>query len=98
MSDLRGVGVQFDESMSGFLTKGADDPREGAATGRRRPSEISFDVKISVGDMGEFLSISDHAATLHGTITCTPIGGPLPIRDGVFNLFSLTIQLFSLQN
>ncbi len=89
MSILEGVGLQFDESMSGWLGVGESDPRRGAARGEQAGTSIRFDVRIAIDDLSRFLNVSDHRAQLSGTVTCSSLGGPYPIRDGRFNLFSL---------
>ncbi len=88
MSILKGVGLQFDESMSGYLGKGETEPSEGAAVGKRRETKIRFDVRITISDLNRFLKVSQHEAELSGTVTCDVIGGTFTIFDGTFNLFS----------
>ena len=64
MGILDGVGIQFQESMSGYLGIGMSDPREGALFGEHQGTEIRFDVQITVSDLGRFLNISHHEAEL----------------------------------
>src|SRR5512140_1930418 len=45
--------------------------------------------QIGIEDLGRFLRVGDHAANLSGTVTFEPLGGRIPIRDGVFNLFTV---------
>ena len=92
MSILKGVGLQFEESMSGYLGIGQRDPREGVVVGREEGTAIRFDVSIAISDLGRFLKEADHKAALSGTVTFQPLGGTFPIRDGVFNLFSVEAQ------
>jgi uncharacterized protein (DUF362 family) len=92
MSILSGVGLQFEESMSGYLGKGTADPSEGAALGRRQKTEIRFDVQITIPDLGSFLEVSQHEAELSGAVTCEVLGGTFSIFDGTFNLFSVDPQ------
>jgi len=89
MSILDGVGLQFKESMSGHIGTGETDPHRGAEKGKNEGTEYRFDVQIKIPDLNPFLKISDHKAELSGTVTCKPLGGPYPIRDGIFKLFSL---------
>ena len=89
MSILDGVGLQFDETMSGYIGVGQADPRIGAEHGRRHETRIRFEVQIAIADLGRFLKVTGHEAKLSGTVTCESLGGTSPIRDGVFNLFSL---------
>src|SRR5512146_151559 len=86
-SQLDGVGLQFSESMSGFLGVDESDPRKGAETGRSLGTSLRFDVQISIADLGRFLRLPDHAAALSGTVSFAPLGGTFAIRDGEFNLF-----------
>ena len=88
MSILEGVGLQFEESMSGYIGKGATDPRQGAAIGRRDGTTIRFDVQIVIDDLNRFIKDRNHQAKLHGEVTCEPLVDTSPIRDGLFNLFS----------
>jgi len=93
MSILKGVGLQFEESMSGYLGKGETDPSEGAAVGKRQETKIRFDVRITISDLNRFLKVSQHEAELSGTVTCDVIGGTFTIFDGTFNLFSLDPEM-----
>jgi uncharacterized protein (DUF362 family) len=89
MSILSGVGLEFREGMSGPLGVGATDPREGAEQGRRDGTTLRFDVEARIADLAAFLRVSGREAELAGTVTCEPLGGTFPIRDGVFHLFTL---------
>ena len=89
MSILEGVGLEFKESMSGYIGVGETDPCQGVAVGRDRGTTIQFDVRIVIDNLDRFFKISNHQAELNGTIVCEPLGGPFAIQDGRFNLFSL---------
>jgi uncharacterized protein (DUF362 family) len=89
MSILEGVGFQFEESMSGYIGVNETDPLKGAVTGKAQGTAIRFDVRIVIADLNRFFRVPDHEAELSGTVTCDPLGGSFPIRDGRFNLFSL---------
>lgn len=93
MSILKGVGLQFEESMSGYLGKGETDPSKGATVGKLQETKIRFDVRITISDLNRFLKISQHEAELSGTVTCDVIGGTFTIFDGTFNLFSLDPEM-----
>jgi uncharacterized protein (DUF362 family) len=88
MSILEGVGLQFEESMSGHLGVDETDPRKGAEIGKERETPIRFDVQIFIADLSRFLKLSEHEADLSGTITFEPLGGTFTIRGGRFNLFT----------
>lgn len=93
MSILKGVGLQFEESMSGYLGKGETDPSKGATVGKLQETKIRFDVRITISDLNRFLKVSQHEAVLSGTVTCDVIGGTFTIFDGTFNLFSLDPEM-----
>jgi hypothetical protein len=93
MSILKGVGLQFDESMSGHLGKGETDPSKGAAVGRRQETKIRFDVRITISDLNRFLKVSQHEAELSGRVTWDVIGDTFTIFDGTFNLFSIDPEM-----
>lgn len=89
MGTLDGVGLTFDEAMSGYLGVGAVEPALGAEHGRRENTPIRFDVRIVVDDLPRFIHDPDHRAGLTGTVAFGPLGGTFPLRDGWFNLFSI---------
>jgi uncharacterized protein (DUF362 family) len=78
MSILDGIGISFQERMSGHLT----------VPGPSGPDRISFDATIAINDLARFLNLSDHTAALTGTVTVGSLGGPFPMYNGRFNLFS----------
>jgi uncharacterized protein (DUF362 family) len=89
MSILEGVGLQFEESMSGHLGVDETDPRKGADIGKEGETPIRFDVQIFITDLSRFIKLSDQQADLSGTVTFEPLGGTFTIRDGRFSLFTL---------
>jgi uncharacterized protein (DUF362 family) len=89
---LDALGLQFNETMAGFLAVGETDPQKGAERGRSENTPLRFDVQIRVDDLGRFLRVFEHAAELTGTITFAPLGGAFAIRDGHFNLFTVDPQ------
>ncbi len=89
MGKLDGLGLDFDETMSGWVCIGETDFAEGLAKGKEQGTDLSVDLKISIADLDQFLNISHHTANLTGTVSLKPLGGPFTIRDGVFNLFSV---------
>jgi hypothetical protein len=56
MGTLDGVGLTFEESMSGYLGIGEAEPRLGAERGRRESTPIRFDVRIRIDDLARFIS------------------------------------------
>jgi len=86
---LDGLLLRFRETMGGHVGIDEREPLAGSARGKRENTSLSFDVEIRIDDLGRFLRVADHAAQLSGTVTFEPLGGRLPIRDGVFNLFTV---------
>ena len=86
---LDGLVLRFRETMGGHVGIDESDPLAGSARGQRESTPLAFDVEIRIDDLGRFLRVADHAAQLSGTVTFEPLGGRIPIRDGVFNLFSV---------
>jgi uncharacterized protein (DUF362 family) len=89
MGILNGARIEFTELMSGYIGKGETNPAKGLALGQREKTEVRFDVRISIDDLGRFLKISDHEAVLTGTVTSELFGGSHEISSGIFNLFSI---------
>ena len=86
---LDGLVLRFRETMGGHVGIDERDPLAGSERGERGNTPLQFDVEIRIEDLGRFLRVADHAAQLSGTVTFEPLGGRLPIRDGVFNLFTV---------
>ncbi|MBS1857227.1 MAG: DUF362 domain-containing protein [Acidobacteria bacterium] len=70
-SRLEGVGLAFQEAMSG-------------AVGGR---PLSFNVSIRIPDLARFFDEPEHRAELTGTVTCPDLGGTVPVSGGGFQLF-----------
>ncbi|HWS15605.1 MAG TPA: DUF362 domain-containing protein [Candidatus Methylomirabilis sp.] len=75
--------------MGGHVGIDESEPLAGSARGQRDATPLAFDVEIRIDDLGRFLRVADHAAQLSGTVTFEPLGDRIPIRDGVFNLFTV---------
>lgn len=89
MSSLKGLGLEFEETMSGWLGIAKKDYVEGRIAGQKENTPIRFDAKIIIDDLDRFINLSDHRARLEGTITFKPLGGTFAMEDGSFNLFSV---------
>lgn len=89
MSSLQGLGLKFDETMSGWIGLGAKEYVEGRVAGQQQNTPCHFDAKILIEDLDHFLQLGDHRARLEGTISFDPLGGTFPMEDGVFQLFSV---------
>ena len=89
MGSLKDLGLEFEETMSGWIGIGETEFMAGRIAGERESTPIRFDAKIIIDDLESFINISDHRARLKGTVTFTPLGGTFKIKDGLFNLFSI---------
>ena len=89
MADLKGLGLEFTETMSGWIGVGETDYVEGRISGQRENTPISFSVQIIIDDLDRFINLSDHNARLTGTVSFEPLGHKISIEDGRFNLFSV---------
>ncbi|MFZ5449564.1 MAG: DUF362 domain-containing protein [Thermodesulfobacteriota bacterium] len=89
MSSLKGLGLNFDETMAGHIGIGVEDHVEGRIAGEQQNTPLRFDAKIMIPDLDGFIQLSDHRARLEGTVTFQPLGGTFPMEDGFFNLFSV---------
>ncbi|MFA5183415.1 MAG: DUF362 domain-containing protein [Syntrophales bacterium] len=89
MSSLQGLGLKFDETMSGWIGIGEKDYVEGRVAGQQQNTPLHFDAKIVIEDLDRFLQLGDHQARLEGTVSFDPLGGTFPMEDGLFKLFSV---------
>ncbi len=86
---LDGIGLEFTETMSGYVAVGASEPAVGAQAGRSQNTPLRFDVHIRIADLAQFFRDPQHLARLDGTVTFAPLGGTFPISEGSFNLFCI---------
>jgi uncharacterized protein (DUF362 family) len=90
MQTLKGLGLEFGETMSGWIGIGEKEFLEGRIAGQQENTPIRFDCKIIIDDLERFVHLADHRARLEGTLFFTPLGGgPFPMKNGSFNLFSV---------
>jgi uncharacterized protein (DUF362 family) len=87
--DLKGLGFEITETMSGWMGVGQSDFQEGESFGKTHNTSCSFSVKIEVDDLDSFFKLTGHQAKLTGSFDFTPLGKKIPIENGKFNLFSL---------
>lgn len=83
------IGLEFMESMSGWIGSGKTDYLEGRIAGQQANTPARMDVKIVIDDLDGFLAKQDHLARLEGTFSFIPLGGTFSIEQGAFNLFSI---------
>jgi uncharacterized protein (DUF362 family) len=84
-----GPGLEFAESMSGWIGIGENSSVEGRIAGQQENTPIRFDAKIIIDDLDRFIHLPEHQARLEGTVDFNPLGGPAPMEAGVFNLFAV---------
>ncbi len=83
------VGIEFTETMRGFVsTEANDDFAAGAERGERDGSAFDFTLTIEVDDLDRFLADPEHLAHMLGTVHAKALSDqPLTVSDGTFNLF-----------
>lgn len=89
MGSLKGIGLEFEETMSGWVGIGKTDFAEGKIAGQGENTPIHFDARIIIEDLDSFIKIAGHHARLEGTVTFEPLGGTFAMEDGAFSLFSV---------
>jgi uncharacterized protein (DUF362 family) len=89
MSSLKNLGLEFEETMSGWVGVGKKDYVEGRIAGQQENTPLRIDAKIIINDLEQFLKLANHWARLEGTVTFKPLGGTFAMEDGSFNLFQI---------
>jgi uncharacterized protein (DUF362 family) len=84
-----GPGLEFEESMSGWIGIGATRYVEGRIAGQQENTPIRFDAKIIIDDLDRFIHLPEHRALLEGTLFFNLLGGSFAMENGIFNLFSV---------
>jgi cholesterol oxidase len=81
------MGIQFTETMRGFVTAGAASFEDGAREEAQR-SPCEFTLTVTSEDLTAMLSEPSHRASLAGTLSCPLLStGALSVSNGVFELF-----------
>ncbi|MCA1675241.1 MAG: choline dehydrogenase, partial [Actinobacteria bacterium] len=83
------VGIQFSETMKGYVsTEITDDYQAAAARGKETGSPFSFTLTIISDDLDKMLADPACSARMVGTVNAPVLSpDPLTVTDGVFNLF-----------
>jgi cholesterol oxidase len=83
------IGIQFTETMRGFLsTRVLDDYAAAAKAGEEDGSSFAFTLTIRSDDLDAMLTNPDHAASIVGTVEAKALSPePLSVTQGVFQLF-----------
>ncbi|MEO8336113.1 MAG: GMC family oxidoreductase N-terminal domain-containing protein [bacterium] len=88
----RRVGIEFTETMRGFVALGTDvvtDFRAAAKAGEAEGSKLTFTATITTDDLDEMLRNPKHQAQLHGTVRAPALAPrPLRVTHGTFELLT----------
>jgi choline dehydrogenase-like flavoprotein len=84
MSFSKRVGLSFNESMSGTMVEGLDDPATAALQSAGRPANFRFSVLVDISSLREFLDAPSHVAALtRGSVSWDGVCRPnTPIVSG----------------
>jgi len=82
-------GIQFTETMRGYLGVGATGDYQAAAdSGQQKGSPFEFTLTIVSEDLNDMLTNPDHPAGMSGTVKAPALSAePLAVSNGVFQLF-----------
>lgn len=83
-----GAGVQFTETMRGFVsTSATGDYEAGWSQGKLDESPLDFTVTVTAPDVDTLIADPSHEALLSGTVTAPALSAaPLTVTDGRFHL------------
>ena len=82
--------LRFTEKMIGAFAFGEHDYQKGFEAGLERGNQggpIMFRLTIGTDDIDAFDADPRHPAVPSGYVRSDPLGGELPVEDGLFNLF-----------
>jgi cholesterol oxidase len=85
----RALGIQFSETMNGYIsTQITDDYQAAADRGRDVDSQFCFTLTIISDDLDHMLADPMHQARIIGTVNAPALSpDPITVTEGVFNLF-----------
>ncbi len=83
------TGIQFTETMRGYLAKGATGDFEAAARqGQQQNSPFQFTLTVASDDLDNTLNNPEHPASMSGTVTAPVLSDqPLSVQDGAVSAF-----------
>ena len=85
-----GAGVTFRETMAGGFALGETEPACGARLGTQAGTPLVLCVTLSIPSVPAFVDDAEHAGTLDGTVSFSPIGTDLQVESGFCKLFTPT--------
>ena len=82
-------GIQFTETMAGFITLDSDiDYEAGFDQGKRNNTPFEFTLTVVSQDIEAMLEDPNHQAAIYGTVKAPTLSPtPLTVTEGTFNLF-----------
>ncbi|HEV2860564.1 MAG TPA: patatin-like phospholipase family protein [Pyrinomonadaceae bacterium] len=81
------TSLRFTEKLKGFVGFGATEHTEGFEKGKDDGDAFEADLTIRVSGVNRFITTPEHEAAIEGSVVCERLGGRLPVRGGVFNVF-----------
>jgi predicted patatin/cPLA2 family phospholipase len=81
------TSLRFTEEVKGYAGFGATDYHHGFDQGRADESYVETQMTIHVDGVNRFITTPEHQASIGGVVLCDHLGGRLPIRRGIFNIF-----------
>jgi hypothetical protein len=84
-----GVGLSFNETMSGWFSMGETDPKKGAETAHSQRSKLMLELTVLIDSLDRFLCDHEHAGLVRGKIILPELfDRPVYIRTGLVKLFA----------
>jgi predicted patatin/cPLA2 family phospholipase len=81
------TGLRFTEEVQGYVGFGVTDFHRGFDQGRIDEIHLEACLSIQIDGVNRFITRPGHQASIEGEIRCDRLGGRLPIKVGVFNIF-----------
>ena len=88
------VGIQFTETMRGYVSAGDLDYERAAERGAQAGlGETKFTLTITIPDLERLIGDPAHRGAIVGTVHAPPVAaGPLAVSEGVFQLLPLDVN------
>jgi len=84
------MGIQFTETMRGFVSAGTGDYSQAEEQGRLGRGACEFTLTVTSDDLDAMMSDPEHRASLAGTVRCPQLSAsPLAVTEGRFQLLSI---------
>jgi hypothetical protein len=84
-----GIGLSFNETMSGWFSMGETDPEKGAETGRSQRSKLKLELTVLIDSLDRFLCDQDHTGLVRGKIILPrPFDRAIDAQRGIVKLFA----------